>query len=159
MIVKEKPLVGKYITPSIAIGIDPGVNTGLAVWDCITEGFIEVGSYMIHEALIIVADYAAKYPSAHVYVEDARLRRWFGNSGAEKWKGAGSIMRDSTIWDNYLESLSKKTNLTFRMIPPKQNKTKLSAASFGRMTGWNTKTNEHARDAAMLVFHRSKFII
>ena len=32
--------------------------------------------------------------------------------------------------------------------------TKLSAEQFRRITGWTEQTNEHGRDAAMLVFGR-----
>lgn len=40
-----------------------------------------------------------------LYIEDARKRIWFGNTGRERLKGAGSICRDSTIWDDFCKEL------------------------------------------------------
>ena len=37
---------------------------------------------------------------------------------------------------------------------PKDNKTKLNADQFSRITKWEGRTNEHGRDAAMLIFGR-----
>lgn len=41
-----------------------------------------------------------------------------------------------------------------RKIAPKHNTTKLSASQFKVLTGWQGRTSDHARDAAMLVFGR-----
>lgn len=40
------------------------------------------------------------------------------------------------------------------MIHPAANATKTKADVFKKRTGWVERTNEHARDAAMLVFKR-----
>jgi hypothetical protein len=40
------------------------------------------------------------------------------------------------------------------LVHPAANATKKKAKDFIRMTGWTGRTNEHARDAAMLVFKR-----
>lgn len=37
---------------------------------------------------------------------------------------------------------------------PKNNRTKLTAEQFNRLTGWTARTNEHSRDAAMLIWGR-----
>ena len=42
--------------------------------------------------------------------------------------------------------------IDFEAVPPKNNKTKMTAEAFERMTGWKGRTNEHGRDAAMLVY-------
>ena len=40
----------------------------------------------------------------------------------------------------------------FEMVAPKRNITKMSQEYFKQLTGWKKQTNEHSRDAAMLVF-------
>ena len=77
----------------------------------------------------------------------------FGQSVREMYKllklqGAGSVKRDSTIWDEYLKS----TGVAYTMVAPVNNRTKMTADSFRRTTGYTGRTNEHNRDAAMLVF-------
>lgn len=130
------------------IGIDTGVNTGFAVWDRQERKFKEVCSTHIHRAMLSV-NYR-KEDGILVRVEDARQRKWFGNSGKEQLQGAGSVKRDAKIWEDFLKDL----NVDFEMVAPKNNKTKLDAKKFKMITGWNEPTNEHSRDAAMLCFQR-----
>lgn len=55
------------------IGIDTGVNTGIAIWNKAKKKFDLVSKVMIHQALEIVADQARR-DHVCVFVEDARLR-------------------------------------------------------------------------------------
>lgn len=132
----------------VLIGIDPGVNTGLAIWDRIDKKYISIGSYPLHHAFEMVKSLFREGVAIFVRVEDARQRKWFGNSGREKLQGAGSAKRDAKIWDDFL----KDSGIPYEMVPPKNNTTKLSAEQFTKYTGWEGRTNEHGRDAAMLVF-------
>jgi hypothetical protein len=84
-----------------------------------------------------------------LYIEDARQRTWF-TGGREKAQGVGSVKRDAQIWEDWC----KEQGFKFLMIHPAANATKKKATDFKRMTGWVGRTNEHARDAAMLVFKR-----
>ena len=135
------------MTYDILIGIDPGVNTGVAVWD--GEKLTYCKSHNIVEAAQLVKEYADNY-NIKVYFEDARQRHWFGSSGREKLMGAGSVRRDSQIW----ETICQVLNIPYQMVAPKDNTTKLSANMFKIYTGWKGTSNEHGRDAAMLVFKR-----
>jgi len=135
----------KYI-----IGIDPGTKTGLAVWDCEKKQFKNIDSMKIHEAMTEVMywhKYAIVLPIL-VRFEDARLRKWFGKNSNEKQQGAGSIKRDCAIWEDFL----RDSVIDFQLVAPKDIKTKMTAAAFRNLTGWKGVTNEHGRDAAMLVF-------
>ncbi|MEG2267679.1 MAG: hypothetical protein RSC68_25555, partial [Acinetobacter sp.] len=58
--------------------------------------------------------------------------------------------RDAQIWEDWC----KEQGYLYKMIHPAANATKKKATDFFRMTGWKGRTNEHARDAAMLVFQR-----
>jgi hypothetical protein len=129
------------------IGIDCGVHTGVAIWDRKNRRFEQIQSMPLHQALEKVSVWA-RIPGVHVRVEDARKRKWFGKSGREQLQGAGSVKRDAKIWEEFLTD----NNISFEMVAPKNNATKLKAPAFRQLTGWTQKTNEHARDAAMLVF-------
>lgn len=135
---------------NIFIGIDCGVNTGICVWNKEKKAIEDIRTIKIHTALSVVFDlYVIHGPLLFVRVEDARLRTWFGKAGKEQLQGAGSIKRDSLIWDDFLKDLG----VDYEMVPPKKNKTKLNAERFKQITGYTGKTNEHARDSAMLVFN------
>lgn len=133
----------------ILIGIDTGINTGFSVYDA-NAGLKIVTTLKIHVAMSEVLRYRDIYGLDNIFVrfEDARQRRWFGNSGREQLQGAGSIKRDCNIWEDFLED----NGIAYEAVAPVRNKTKLSQQYFEKITGWTKRTNEHARDAAMLVF-------
>ncbi len=137
----------------ILIGIDTGVHTGFAVAiDRGNGGELEqVESLSITQAMNQVSKRIQDWGIQNVslYIEDARKRTWF-TGGREKSQGVGSVKRDAQIWEDWC----KEQGIHFKMIHPAANATKKKADDFKRMTGWTGRTNEHARDAAMLVFKR-----
>lgn len=136
----------------IHIGIDPGVKTGFAVWDSEKQGFLEISTCTITEAMnrVIIHRNMALVSGKELmlHIEDARLRKWYGNSGREKLQGAGSVKRDSKIWEDFC----KENDIEYRMVDPKNNRTKVNKEYFNKITGWTKQTTDHARDAAMMVF-------
>lgn len=130
----------------VYIGIDPGVQTGLGIWDAQDKKLIQVNTMQIHIAMERVVGWRSS--RLKVRLEDARLRKFFGSSDREKLQGAGSIKRDCKIWEDFLTYHM----IEFDLVAPKNNRTKLSVASFTRITGWKERTSNHARDAAMLVY-------
>ena len=144
------------------IGIDTGVNTGIAVWDNKQRSLLEVDCMKIHKAMEVVDSYCGRASfegtKVIVRVEDARQRTWYGYNTPQKdrakLQGAGSVKRDATIWEDYLTDLKAEHPgmVEFQMVAPKNNATKIPSGSFVAMTGWKKRTNEHGRDAAMLVF-------
>lgn len=135
----------------IKIGIDPGVQTGV----CLIYGKIinHLFSCSIHEAIFMVEEKArCNDEKIHIRVEDARKRKWYGENANEKKQGAGGIKRDCQIWEDYLTDLCKQyPNITFEMTHPIKNGTKLNAKQFEKITGVK-KSNEHSRDACMLIW-------
>jgi hypothetical protein len=129
------------------IGIDPGVHTGYAEWDAAARRLLVVTTMKIHAALWSVLEAHRAGDLSHVVFEDARLRTWFGDAGRETLMGAGSVRRDSTIWSEFLGD----AGIPFRAISPKQKGAKYDAQQFARLTGWKERTNEHGRDAGLLV--------
>lgn len=128
----------------LIIGIDPGTHTGIAVYDKATKEIIFLKTVGIIEAIDKVRE--LKSDTVLVRFEDARLRRWYGNSGREQLQGAGSIKRDCAIWEGFL----KKENIPFEAVAPRNIMTKMEAGYFAKLTGYTGLTSEHSRDAAML---------
>lgn len=136
------------------IGIDPGVNTGVAVWDRAAGMFVMVDSGTITEVMEAVTLWSHER-NFKVFFEDARQRRWIPDTrdlGREmgRRQGAGSVKRDCQIWEDFC----RENGIPYEAVAPQRNRTKLSAGEFARLTGWKGRTNEHGRDAAMLVFGR-----
>lgn len=136
------------------IGIDCGVNTGLAVYNSATKRLESLETLPIHRAADRVRELAKAGP-VKVYFEDARQRTWFEPEKTRsdyrgKLMGAGAVKRDSKIWEDILTDWK----IPFEMIPPKHNATKMKDFYFARVTGYTARCSEHARDAAMLVFGR-----
>lgn len=132
----------------IIIGVDPGTHTGVAVWDALEQKFLQVESMAIHRAFELVASRLAQRPFIPVIFEDARQRTWFGHTGREVLQGAGAAKRDAAIWQDYLED----KGCPYLARKPGTGSTGWDADRFRRLTGWTARTNEHSRDAGVLVF-------
>ena len=140
------------------IGIDTGVNTGIAVWDNRKRSLLLVDTTTIHKAMKVVEEYKeiaeSESTKVVVRVEDPRQRTWFGTERMsreeerKRLQGVGSVKRDASIWDAFLEDLE----VEYEMVAPKRNVTKLTQERFKAITGWEKWTNEHSRDAAMLIY-------
>lgn len=138
-----------HLIGHMLVGVDPGVRTGLAIWSRETSRLTNVNTMGITQAMTTVRTMYDVGSLHSVRFEDARQRKWFGLAGREALQGAGSIKRDSSIWEEFLSGLE---GLPFKMVSPQSKGAKLDAAQFARLTGWQGRTSEHARDAAMLVF-------
>lgn len=139
----------------ILAGIDTGVHTGVALWDTAEKRFLSVTTTGIVRAMDLIRETAASGKGVTVFLEDARLRKWIPREKSlSQFKGramgAGSVKRDSAIWEEFC----KEYRIPVHLIAPARNTTKLSAEAFSRITGWTLRTSSHARDAAMLVFQR-----
>lgn len=136
----------------IYIGIDPGTHTGVAVWDSKEGRFLSLETMPIHIALTRVLAIAERHrDDVQVIFEDARLRTWFGKGNVSaKAQGAGSVKRDCSIWEDFLTD----SEIPFLTTKPGNVATKVTPSWFRKLTGWEGRCSEHARDAAMLVFGR-----
>jgi hypothetical protein len=115
---------------ALIIGIDPGVHTGISCWHKAEKRLLWVECHSAVEAEILVLKMAAEGRNVLVRFEDA-----------------GSIKRDCQRWKEFLTY----HNIPFEMVAPKNNRTKMTAAKFKMLTGWQGKTNEHGRDSAALI--------
>jgi hypothetical protein len=137
----------------LMVGLDPGVSTGFSIWcrrEHILKDVVTLGITQAMTRIRLMRDVGSLHS---VVFEDARLRTWFGVKGKEALQGAGSIKRDCGIWQEFLEGLD---GVPFKPVSPKAKGAKLDAATFAKYTGWQGRTSEHARDAAMLVWRATK---
>ncbi len=131
----------------VIIGIDPGTKTGIALWNPHKQEFGLIRSMKIHEAMEIVAGF--KHFDVSVYCEDPTTWVPFnkGKIDTRRVQGAGSIKRDFRIWKDFCEDLG----IPFYPVGLHKVKKKINADYFKMLSGWEKKTCEHGRDAAMLV--------
>jgi hypothetical protein len=135
------------------IGIDAGTKTGFCVWRKSESQMMQIGCYPIHKAMSQV-EYWNRFAPGQVFVrlEDARLRKWIPRQKTEsaergRREGAGYVKSHCAIWEGFLKDLG----VPYELVAPKNNKTKVKADYFAKLTGYMERTNEHMRDAAMLV--------
>ena len=133
----------------ILIGIDPGTKTGVAVWDNECGYFHEITTTGIFKALQMVLRMAT-YETAHLFIEDPNTWKPFGKDATNKLQGAGSIKRDFAIWKEFCED----HNISMTPIKLQGTAKKLKADFFQQLTKHKGRTDQHGRDAAMLVFNR-----
>lgn len=139
----------------IVVGIDPGQNTGLAVWDTVSRAFLDIRCSGIVDAMRYLSELQSERQIGLLVFEDARKRKWLPREKSLKEfkgraMGAGSVRRDSAIWEEWCRTFA----IPFVAVPPRPGLTKLSDIQFQGITGYDRRTNEHGRDAAMLVFGR-----
>jgi hypothetical protein len=105
---------------------------------------------MFAEDLAPFFDADTGFAQACVFSNGVTANCIFDNGYAEALQGAGSIKRDCTIWADYLASLG----VPYVNVKPAAGATKWTAERFAKFTGWHGRTNEHGRDAALLVLGR-----
>jgi hypothetical protein len=143
------------------LGIDPGVNTGLAVycsksdaleavfttdfWGSVEfiDKYIE-DAWCINQQVIAVVELS---DTRHVWHKSAKSK--FKTDAAKVSVGldVGSVLREATLLVKYLE----KRGITTYTVPPAKDGKK-DADFFARATGWSKQTNQHSRDAGLLCY-------
>lgn len=139
----------------IVVGIDPGMHTGLAVWDTSRRQFLDIRCSGIVSAMDYLSELSVRHEIGLVVFEDARQRKWIPRERdiaqvKGRAMGAGSVKRDCSIWEEWC----KARGVQYIATRPRSGLTKLTDAYFRCLTGYDRRTNDHGRDAAMLVFGR-----
>jgi len=144
----------------IIIGIDPGVKTGIAIFDCEERKLIGCDTKKIHQALQWVSSLSGMYQGRIlIRIENAKtwvkFKRTSRATADSKLKGAGSIRRDCTIWEDYCNDMK----IPYELVPLGKVRMKMDAGEFQAMTGWKKLTSSHARDAGCLVWDYKERIV
>ena len=133
---------------SIILGIDPGVNTGIAVFKAGSLWKLE--TIEPHQ----IADYLTKAIPSRVIFEDSRLTSFMFNqvksrpAALKMARNVGEI----DAWCRVITSVCEGLGIPAHGISPAGKGAKVKAPEFARITGWLAKSNEHERDAAMVAF-------
>ena len=145
----------------MAVLVSGGGTNLQAIMDAIDSGKItnaEIVTVISNNAGAYALERARKLHKVYgddlcIVFEDARQRKWIPQEkNASQYRGrlqgAGSVKRDATIWEDFCKDLG----IRYEAVPPHKGMTKWSAETFANITGWQGKTSEHARDAALLVY-------
>lgn len=137
----------------LTVGIDPGKKTGIAIYDGKKKKLLSCETLPIHRAFEIIKG-LPKDTLIMVVAEDARQRRWYGSGGGKgKQQGAGAIKIQCSQWEDFLKDLKKDGIIAeYRMIHPVKGGTKINSEMFKKMTGFNARTSNHARDAGIIAW-------
>jgi len=133
---------------SIILGIDPGAQTGIAVFKAGSLWKLE--TIEPHQ----IADYLTKAMPSRVVFEDSRLTSFMFNqvksrpAALKMARNVGEI----DAWCRLITSVCGELGIACHGISPKGKGSKVDAAEFARMTGWLASSNQHVRDAAMVAF-------
>lgn len=134
------------------IGIDVGVHNGLAVWDKTAKRIIELDTYKTWETIIWLLQKKSKGIDFIVRIENPNTWVNYGTLTAKELngrkQGAGSVKRSYQVLIEFFEDNSIK----YEPISLRSSLKKLKADKFNIITGINIKTNEHERDACMMVW-------
>lgn len=141
------------ITKPWVIGIDPGTDTGVAVWDTEAKEFVRLELMNFW----CTYDFVTKNYNPDdvlLVIEDARLNKaTFRHKGGGAYqdrlsRNVGNIQKECGLLIAGFERL----NYEIQRIRPTSKDHKWDAATFTRYTGIKKGYNEHIRDAARLVW-------
>jgi len=130
------------------IGIDPGVNTGVALF---TNGKL-LSLQTIQP--IDIQDCVKRSFADLIVFEDSRLQSAVWIPSASK-AVANNIARKIGQVDalcSLIEETCNRYEIKFMRVSPKEKGGKINAEDFNKITGWSGRSNQHERDAAMVAW-------
>lgn len=150
---------------NVIAGIDPSYqdNNAVALWDGTKYVGMESGSFHKVEDYLL----SSKYKVVAIYLEDSRLdthvhaAKYAAKNAGDKIGAAAQtgrrVGRLDAVCQRWTDWAAKNEIPVFLVRPSSRRKgvdLKLTATAFKLRTNYTAKTNEHERDAAMLVFQR-----
>jgi hypothetical protein len=139
---------------NVIISIDPGVMSG---WAEFRDGKLtELNTYSPRE-LVLGLEFAIREwvePPHIVVIEESRMQThiWQENARNCSRQKAMSIARDVGRLDGFcgiIQEICETYKVLLMQLSPKQKGKKLNDEEFKFYTGWQGRTNQHVRDAAM----------
>lgn len=130
------------------LGIDPGKNTGIAVFQ---DGKLSSLETITPKQIpFFIAAMEPKF----VCFEDSRLQSvtWSrGVNHAASLKIARDVGRIDALCD-IIASTCESLKISYVGISPKSKGRKYASDEFKKLTGWDGSQNQHCRDAAMVAY-------
>lgn len=139
----------------IYIGVDPGVNTGIASWNTKLKDFQILKTTNFWGCIDILNDFIKIKNSFgdigfKVFIEDTtKSRVVFGRNSMGRSISVGMLIKETQLIIDFCEN--NDINI-IKKIPTKNTLTKLNAKQFKQLTGWQGRTSQHSRDAGMMVY-------
>lgn len=130
------------------IGIDPGIQTGIA---CFEDGEI---LYLATLSPMECIDGIQTIQPDMICFEDSRLQSVVFKRGVNS-HALLKIARDVGSIDaqcRLLVELCGQLGIAYHGVSPKAKGSKLDAKQFEAKTGWTGRSNQHERDAAMVAW-------
>ena len=136
----------------LVIGIDPGKDTGYAVYSIVEGKLTTVTSTDFWDAFIAVEELGPERVAEVVVEVPDNKHVWHGaaaNAKANQRMGlnVGMAIREGEL----LAEGFRRRGYNVRTVHPRG---KVDTKKFNAFTGWTGRTNQHARDAALLCFRR-----
>ncbi len=137
------------------IGIDPGVNTGMAVYE---DGELALlHTVQPHQIPLLLSQYQIE--PLFVAFEDSRLQSHVWLPSQSKGVAANIARKVGMVdaWCYLIERVCEEYDIAYMRVSPKAKGVKVDAELFKKVVRWNGRSNQHERDAAMVAWHfRSK---
>lgn len=141
--------------PHLIIGIDPGKQTGIAVFHTATSELMIVETLDFWSAY----EWAIKYyitgdlkqlvievpDTKHIWQKPASTPKALQRQGVN----VGSVIREAQLLADGIE----RWGVDVKRVNPRK---KVDAKTFKDYTGWTGRTNQHERDAAMLCYRKPR---
>lgn len=130
------------------IGIDPGMNTGMARY--VDGVLVELETVMPWEVRVALD---ALRPALVVF-EDSRKQShtWTRIASRDASLKMARNVGEIDAWCKLIEAECAALAIKFMGVSPTGKGAKLAAPAFSKLTGWTGQSNQHARDAAMVAF-------
>jgi hypothetical protein len=134
----------------VVLGIDPGANTGVALFvDGRLTGLATISP-------VEIARLIQERQPRRVVFEDSRLQSHAWNARGKTALGPALATARSLgqvdAWCSLIVAICAEHGIPALGVSPRSKGAKLNAEQFQRATGWAAKTNEHSRDAAMVAW-------
>lgn len=150
----------------LAIGIDP--PRGLAAFNLDTKRFEKLMNVSFWD-IIETLDLVREHYDIHVVCEapQKNLPVWLGDPSRGGRTGSRALTKTATLM-KAAQNVGQNKQCAMLIIewcerhgirittqkPGRRSMTKLTAEEFNRITGWTGSSNEHTRDAGMLVYQQ-----
>lgn len=135
----------------VVIGVDPGLKTGVAFWDIGRQQFTMITSgawWDIYDLL------RSQDPCrASMVIEDSSANNFiYSRHGRDVTRRISRNVGMNQAYARLLIDGLRRIGFVVQTIVPHRHRRKLDATTFSRIVQWHGSTDQHGRDAAMLVF-------
>ena len=132
----------------VILGIDPGMNTGIAVFN---GGLLEaLHTILPHQ----IENFIRSCSPGRLVFEDSRLISHIYTTNQKRAVALNMARKVGQVdaWCNLITLICSDLKVPAHGISPLAKGAKLKAPAFARLTGWVERSNEHERDAATVAW-------